>query len=239
MAPEFKYSTGKVNRGYNDRTLYIDLSNRSISEKPVTEDMKEKFTGGRGFDLWLLWQALPRDHVTRWDDPENELCIASGPLSGMPVYPGSGKSIVVSISPLTGAVIDSNVGGYFGPYLKFAGWDALEIQGKASSETVIVIDGDQRRVSIEDGSDLPDETHLLVDTLIKKLGADAPQTISVMSAGPGAEHTLMGCLNSSWYDGAQNPQIQTGWKGRSRHSLPKQENQGDCSEVLWQNNRRV
>ena len=200
MAPEFEYSTGKVSRGYNDRTLHIDLSNRSISEKPVTEDMKEKFTGGRGFDLWLLWQALPRDHVARWDDPENELCIASGPLSGMPVYPGSGKSIVVSISPLTGAVIDSNVGGYFGPYLKFAGWDALEIQGKASSETVIVIDGDQRRVSIEDGSDLPDETHLLVDTLIKKLGADAPQTISVMSAGPGAEHTLMGCLNSSWYD---------------------------------------
>ena len=200
MVSEFKYSTAKVNRGYNDRTLHIDLSNRSISEKPVTKEMKEKFTGGRGFDIWLLWQALPRDRVARWDDPENEICIASGPLSGMPVYPGSGKSIVVSISPLTGTVIDSNIGGYFGPYLKFAGWDALEIQGKASSEAVILIDGDRRRVSIEDGSDLPDETHLLVDTLIKRLGGDAPHTISVMSAGPGADHTFMGCLNSSWYD---------------------------------------
>ena len=200
MVSEFKYSAGKINRGYNDRTLYIDLSNRSISEKPVTKEMKEKFTGGRGFDLWLLWQALPRNRAARWDDSENEICIASGPLSGIPVYPGSGKSIVVSISPLTGTVIDSNVGGYFGPYLKFAGWDALEIQGKASSEAVILIDGDQRRVSIEDGSDLPDETHLLVDTLTQRLGGDAPQTVSVMSAGPGAEHTFMGTLNSSWYD---------------------------------------
>jgi aldehyde:ferredoxin oxidoreductase len=175
MVSEFKYSAGKINRGYNDRTLYIDLSNRSISEKPVTKEMKEKFTGGRGFDLWLLWQALPRNRPARWDDSENEICIASGPLSGIPVYPGSGKSIVVSISPLTGTVIDSNVGGYFGPYLKFAGWDALEIQGKASSEAVILIDGDQRRVSIEDGSDLPDETHLLVDTLTQRLGGTPPR----------------------------------------------------------------
>jgi aldehyde:ferredoxin oxidoreductase len=128
---EFKYQLGKVERGYNNRTLYIDISNMRIVEKPVTKDMKEKFIGGRGFDLWLLWQALPKDRVTKWDDPENEICIACGPLGGTPVYPGSGKSIAVAISPLTGSVIDSNVGGYFGPYLKFAGWDALEIQGNS------------------------------------------------------------------------------------------------------------
>jgi aldehyde:ferredoxin oxidoreductase len=200
---EFKYPPGKVERGYNNRTLYINISDKRIVEKPLTKDMKEKFTGGRGFDLWLLWQSLPRDRITKWDDPENEICIACGPLGGTPVYPGSGKSIAVAISPLTGSVIDSNVGGYFGPYLKFAGWDALEIQGKAKSDVVIFIDGDNGIVQTEDGSGLPTETHLLTDALAQRYGGDKPHSISVVSSGPAAEHTLMGCLNFSWYDAAR------------------------------------
>jgi len=200
---EFKYQPCKVERGYNNRTLYINISDKRIVEKPVTNDMKEKFTGGRGFDLWLLWQALPKDRITKWDDPENEICIACGPLGGTPVYPGSGKSIAVAISPLTGSVIDSNVGGYFGPYLKFAGWDALEIQGKAKSDVVIFIDGDNGIVQTEDGSRLPTETHLLTDALAQRYGGDKPHSISVVSSGPAAEHTLMGCLNFSWYDAAR------------------------------------
>jgi hypothetical protein len=48
------------------------------------------------------------------------------------------------LSPLTKVPIDSNVGGYFGPYLKFGGWDALEIQGKAEVETIVFIDSNKR-----------------------------------------------------------------------------------------------
>jgi len=154
---EFKYEPAKVERGYNNRTLYIDLSKNQITSKPVSQEMKDTFIGGRGFDIWLLWNALPKDRIVKWDDPENEVCIACGPLGGTPVYPGSGKSIAVSISPLTDSVVDSNVGGYFGPYLKFAGWDALEIQGKAQSEVVIFIDGEEGKVQIEDASQLPSE----------------------------------------------------------------------------------
>jgi aldehyde:ferredoxin oxidoreductase len=200
---EFKYDLGKVERGYNNRTLYINLSNMTIASKPVSQTMKDKFTGGRGFDLWLLWNALPKDHIVKWDEPENEICIACGPLGGTPVFPGSGKSIVVSISPLTGTVVDSNVGGYFGAYLKFAGWDALEIQGKANSEVIIFIDGDEGKVQVKDASQMPSETHLLVDILAKKYGGENSQSISIVSAGPGAEHTLFGCLNFSWYDVAR------------------------------------
>lgn len=200
---EFKYNLAKVERGYNNRTLHIDLSNMKITSKPVTKIMKDKFVGGRGFDLWLLWNALPKDRIIKWDDPENEVCIACGPLGGTPVYPGSGKSIAVSISPLTSMVVDSNVGGYFGAYLKFAGWDALEVQGKAKSEVTIFIDGDQGKVQIDDASQLPSETHLIVDILAKKYGGDNPQSTSVVSSGPGAEQTLLGCLNFSWYDVAR------------------------------------
>ena len=200
MIAEFSYSLSKVERGYNNRTLHIDLSNLRMFSKPVSQDMKEKFTGGRGFNLWLLWNALPKNRIAKWDDPENEVCIACGPLGGIPVFPGSGKSIAVSISPLTESVIDSNVGGYFGPYLKFAGWDALEIQGKAKSEVIIFIDGDAGKVQVDDAQQLPSETHLLVEILAARYGGSNLQSISVVSSGSGAEHTLFGCLNFSWYD---------------------------------------
>ena len=203
MIAEFHYELRKVERGYNNRTLCINLSSMKIMSKPVSEDMKEKFIGGRGFNLWLLWNALPKNRVIRWDDPENDICIACGPLGGTPVYPGSGKSIAVTISPLTGTVIDSNVGGYFGPYLKFAGWDALEIQGKAKSDVIVFIDGDAGKVQIEDAMQLPSETYLIVDAVAKRFGGDKPSSISVVSSGPGAENCLLGCLNFSWFDAAR------------------------------------
>jgi len=197
---EFAYPLGKVEKGYNDKTLYIHLTKNEIKSKPVTQYMKDTFIGGRGFNLWLLWNALPKDRIVKWDDPENELCIACGPLGGTSIYPGSGKSIVVTISPLTDSLIDSNVGGYFGPYLKFAGWDALEMQGKAKSEVVIFINGDEGKVAIEKAEGLPSETHLLAEILTERYGKEDKRSISIVSAGPGAEHTRFGCLNSSWYD---------------------------------------
>jgi aldehyde:ferredoxin oxidoreductase len=73
----------------------------------------------RAFDLWLLWNAVKG--TTQWDRPENAICISCGPLGGTPIYPGSGKSIVTTISPTTGSVMDSNVGGYFGPLFEVFG----------------------------------------------------------------------------------------------------------------------
>jgi aldehyde:ferredoxin oxidoreductase len=200
---DFTYVPMKIEKGYNNRTLYVDLSGMKIASKPVSEKMKETFTGGRGFNVWLLWNALPKDRVVKWNDPENEVCLAAGPLGGIPVYPGGGKSIAVAISPLTGIVVDSNVGGYFGPYLKFAGWDALEVQGKPESEVVIFIDGDACKVQVENADQFPSETHLVTEAMAQKYGGSNPLSISVVSSGPGAEHTLMGCLNVSWYDVAR------------------------------------
>ncbi len=195
---EFSYERPAIEKGYADQTLHINLSDSQISIKPVTEEMKNLFIGGKGFDLWLLWNAVKGS--TKWDDPENEVCIACGPLGGTPVYPGSGKSIVTSISPTTGSVIDSNVGGYFGPYLKFAGFDAMEIQGKADKEVVIFIDGIESRIEILEVSGVPDEAHEITNRLTYHFGKGKPRNISVVSAGPGAKNTLIGCLNFSWYD---------------------------------------
>jgi aldehyde:ferredoxin oxidoreductase len=194
----FEYPLGPIERGYNNRTLYINLSDNKILSKPVTDEMKRLFTGGRGFDLWLLWNAT--HEKTRWNDPENEICIACGPLGGTALCPGSGKSIVVTISPATQSVMDSNVGGHFGSYLKFAGWDALEIQGRADNDLIIGIDGDKGVVTLEDAQGLPRDSHLLGAALGERYGGGNLRAISTVSAGSGAEHTLMGCLNFSWYD---------------------------------------
>ncbi|UCG45307.1 MAG: aldehyde:ferredoxin oxidoreductase [Candidatus Bathyarchaeota archaeon] len=210
---EFSYQLGAVKKGYNNRTLHVDLADSRITSKAVSDRMREIFIGGRGFNLWLLWNALPKDRIIKWDDPENEICIACGPLGGTTFFPGSGKSIATSISPLTNSVMDSNVGGYFGPYLKFSGWDALEIQGKAKDETLLVIDGDVGRVTLVDAKELPSETHLLSELLTEEYGKGNRRSVSVVSSGPGAEHTRFGCLNFSWYD-SQRKAVRTKQAGR-------------------------
>lgn len=198
---KFKYEFDQLERGYAGQTLHVNVSDGTVTSKPVTEEMKQKFIGGRGFDLWLLWNSIAPE--TKWDDPQNEIVIASGPLGGTTVMPGSGKSIVVSISPATGSVIDSNVGGYFGPYLKFSGWDALEVQGKADQETVIVIDGDAQEVYLDTAEGLPEDAHLLGQAMGDKYGDGNLKSVTTVSAGSGADHTVMGCLNFSYYDNAR------------------------------------
>ena len=197
---EYTYQASPVDRGYTGQTLYVNVSDNTVTARPVSDVMKEKFIGGRGFGLWLLWHGVDDD--TRWDDPENEIVISSGPCGGTTQYAGSGKSLVVSISPLTNVVIDSNVGGHFGPLLKFAGWDALEIQGKADQDVIVVIDAPTGRVTIEEAPDVPVDTHLVGHWLIEDIAEDEKDRyfMSVVSAGTGAEHTRIGCLNFSLYD---------------------------------------
>jgi aldehyde:ferredoxin oxidoreductase len=194
----FDYDRPAIEKGYAGQTLCCDISDADISIKPVTDKMKAVFIGGKGFDLWLLWNAV--SGTTKWNDPENAICIASGPMGGTPIYPGSGKSIVTTISPLTGSVIDSNVGGYFGPYLKFSGFDALEIKGKASQDIVIFVDGIKGQVQILETVGLPDDSYDLSAILTDHFAKGKPRNISVVSTGPGAKNSLIGCLNFTWYD---------------------------------------
>lgn len=194
----FDYERPAIQKGYANQTLHVNLFGSDISIKPVVKKMKDVFVGGKGFDLWLLWNAVK--DTTKWNDPENAICIASGPLGGTPIYPGSGKSIVTTISPTTGSVIDSNVGGYFGPYLKFSGFDALEIQGKGSGDVIIFIDGITQKVQILEAFGLPDEAYEISAILTEHFGEGKPRNISVVCTGPGAKQTLIGCLNFSWYD---------------------------------------
>ncbi|RPJ18168.1 MAG: aldehyde:ferredoxin oxidoreductase, partial [Chloroflexi bacterium] len=200
LLAEFTYELRPVERGYANRTLYINLDDNTIHEKPVTQQMKDVFTGGRGFGLKLLWDALTPE--TRWNDPQNELVIANGPICGITAYPGTGKATVVTLGPLTENVIDSNVGGYFSAFLKFSGFDALEIQGKAAEDVIIFIDGDTGKVTVEPYSFEAEDTHLIGNILTAKYGGDekGKRGVAVLCAGQAAEHIRYAAINSTWYD---------------------------------------
>lgn len=213
LLAELDYDLRPVERGYANRTLYVNLSDNTVKTKPVTQQMKDLFTGGRGFGLWLLWQAI--SDKTKWDDPENEIIIANGPICGITMYPGSGKSTVVTVSPLTKSVIDSNAGGYFAPYLKFSGFDALEIQGKADEDVIIVIDGDKGRVTIEKAPLEDLDSHLVGRQLTEMYAVDEKDKrgVSVVSSGQAGKHSRYAMLNLSWYD-ARRKEVRVKQAGR-------------------------
>ena len=199
---EMRYEPARVEHGYSGETLYVNVGTGAIERRPVTQEMKDKFIGGRGFGLWRLWNAVT--DKTKWDSPENEIVIGAGPIGGITTYAGAGKSLVVSLSPTTGSVIDSNVGGYFGPYLKFSGWDSLEVQGRADKDVIVFIDGDNGVVQILECTEEDLNTHVLAERLLHTFAdSDSPKdlrAISTVSAGIGAEHTRIGCLNFSFFD---------------------------------------
>ena len=200
LLKNWEYNWTPLARGYTDKTLYINVGTTEISEKNVPPLMKEKFIGGKGYGLRLLWDATKPE--TRWDDPENEIIISSGPIGGITQYSGTGKSLVVTISPQTDSVMDSNVGGFFGPFLKFSGFDALELQGKSEKDIIVYIDGINHKVEIFEAPGEAVDSHVLAEQLTEMFAdnENEKKSIGVVSTGSAAEHSLIGMLNFSFYD---------------------------------------
>ena len=200
LLKEVPFTPSLPEKGYNGRTLHVDVGTLAVTEKPVTQQMKDLFVGGRGFGLWHLWNAVTPK--TRWNDPENEIVISPGPVCGITQYAGTGKSLVVTISPETEIPIDSNVGGYFGPLLKFSGFDALELQGKSGKQLILFIDGQKGILRLEEAPAGPVDSHVLAEVLTAHYAEDDADrvNVSVVSSGAAAEHGLIGMLNFSWFD---------------------------------------
>lgn len=196
---EFDYQVTPIDKGYTDKVLYVNVGTKEVKEKDVPAEMKEKFIGGKGYGLKLLWEATKKD--TKWDDPENEIIIAPGPIAGITQYAGAGKSLCVSISP-TDFIMDSNVGGFYGPFLKFSGFDAIELQGKAEKDVIVFLDGVNGKVEIYESPELPVDSHVLAEVLTE-MYADSDKdkkNVAVVSAGTAADNSLIGMLNFSFYD---------------------------------------
>ena len=202
LVKEYQYDITPMVKGYSDKTLHINLTGNEIKIKDVPLEMKEKFIGGKGYGLRYLWDATTPE--TKWNDPENEIVISGGPVCGITQYSGTGKSLVVTISPQTDSVIDSNVGGWFGPFLKLNGFDAIELQGKAERDVIIILDGRDGtgKIRIEEAPADPINSHVLAEALTEMYcpTEQDKMKIAVVSTGIAAEHSLIGLLNFSFYD---------------------------------------
>jgi aldehyde:ferredoxin oxidoreductase len=204
---QIKYEPARVAGGYTDRILRVDLGTQEVAIQELPPDFKNKYIGGRGYALKVIWDGTTRE--TRSDSPDNILVMASGPLGNEPGFPGTGKFIVGTISPLTDTFIDSNVGGHFGPLLKLAGFDALAVSGIAREDAVILVDGDAQTISIaaapvyEKGTDkgaLSFGQRLLKDVN----GGEYSDSLAAVTAGEGAKNARFGIINSLFFDRRRN-----------------------------------
>lgn len=135
--------------GYIGKILRINLSDKTIKTEELDLKTAQKFIGGRGLGTKMLM-----DEIDPNVDPlgsDNKLIFVTGPLTGTNT-PTGGRYMVVTKSPLSGTVACSNSGGYWGPELKFAGYDMIVFEGKADSPVYINIVDD--KVEILDAKQL-------------------------------------------------------------------------------------
>lgn len=152
--------------GYTSRSLRIDLSSGRTDIVDTPAALMQKFIGGRGAGVALTG----RKAMENFDAPSMPLIFASGPLVATEA-PTSGRSSVISRSPLTGTIFDCSVGGKFGTELKLAGFDLIEITGIASTLKMISIN--DQDVTISDASPLAGKNVTEVRKAIGADGADA------------------------------------------------------------------
>ncbi|MFX0123546.1 MAG: aldehyde ferredoxin oxidoreductase family protein, partial [Candidatus Hodarchaeota archaeon] len=178
-----------MTNGYNNRLARINLSTNQITTEPLP-NITETFLGGKGLGAYILTRELAA-HI----DPlgsENKLVIVTGPLQGSNV-PICGRYAVITKSPLTGLILDSHAGGSIGPELKFAGYDALIIEGSAPKPCYISIFDEE--IEIRNGEHLKGLTTLEKENQIKKDLEN--EEIKIMSIGVAGEKMVkFSCITS-------------------------------------------
>ncbi len=168
--------------GYGGKILRINVSTGETNVEKVTEEMIKKYLGGDGFAVKLLYETVPKG--TEPYAPENAVIITPGVLTGAPL-PTSGKVLFCTKSPLTATISESVMGGSIGAELKYAGYDAVVITGKAEKPSYLFInDDDVKVVTCEEL--WRKNTREADEILKKKLGAD----VKVASIGVAGENLV-------------------------------------------------
>jgi aldehyde:ferredoxin oxidoreductase len=175
--------------GYMGQILRVNLTEGKVSKEPLPpEDVLRKWIGGRGLGVYLMLREVnPKvDPLS----PENKAIVATGPLTGVIGIPSAGRWCSVTKAPLTGTIHDSQSGGKAGPELKFAGFDAVIIEGASDHPVYLWIhDG---KAELRDAKHLwGKDTHTTTDSIKEELapaiGKDEAKEIKVITIGPAGE----------------------------------------------------
>jgi aldehyde:ferredoxin oxidoreductase len=170
--------------GYAGKVLEVNLTSGKISKASVDDETLRKFIGGSGLAAKLfLDRVSPQVEPL---SPQNTLFVMTGPLQGTNL-PGAGRFNVSAKSPLTNIWGEGNCGGTFGPELKFAGWDAIIIEGASDRPVYLFIDDD--KVEIRDAADLwGKDSYETADMLAEKIGGG--KKVKVLAIGQAGENLV-------------------------------------------------
>jgi aldehyde:ferredoxin oxidoreductase len=142
-------------RGYNGKILRINLTSKKLKVEEPGEDFYRTYLGGAGLASYYLLRYM-RPGVDPLG-PENMLIFTSSVISGVP-FAGMTRFTVAAKSPLTGGYGEAGAGGFWGPELKFSGFDAVVITGRADQPSYLnICDGkvelrpDQKLWGLETG----------------------------------------------------------------------------------------
>ena len=144
--------------GYGGTILWVDLEKKELVRESLKPQLAKSFLGGRGINSWLLYKnVIPGESPFH---PQNPLIFGIGPITGT-MLPAASRFTVTARSPLTYGQGDANAGGYFGPELKFAGYDHIIFVGRSKNPVYLFIEND--RVELKDANPVS-YTHLTLPT---------------------------------------------------------------------------
>ncbi len=166
-----------MGRGYLGKLLWADLSDNELRDEDLDKELCRRFIGGYGLGAGILFnrQKAGVDPL----GPHSILGILTGPLTGTASLGGS-RYTVAGKSPLTGGWGDANSGGDFGPYLKFAGYDAVFFTGISEKPVYLFIHDDK--------AELRNAEHLW--------GKDSFETEDILKSELG-KHVRVACIGPS------------------------------------------
>ncbi|MHB1415903.1 MAG: aldehyde ferredoxin oxidoreductase family protein [Chloroflexota bacterium] len=163
--------------GYQGKILRVDLTTRRTWDEPLDEAAARSLVGGSG----LAWRYVDEAGLVDPLGPDNPLVFLTGPLVGT-AMPSAGRFSVCAVSPLTGLWGEANSGGFFGPELRFAGYDGIVIAGQADAPTWLsVVEG---QAHLHDAAGLwGADTYLTQERVREALGEAKARVACIGPAG--------------------------------------------------------
>ena len=167
--------------GYSGKILRVDLTGRSVSVETPSEQFYRTYMGGSALNLYYLLKEMEAgvDPLS----PDNILAFSVGTLTGARVS-GQSRLTITAKSPLTGAIGDSQGGGFFPAKLKFAGFDAVIVKGRAETPLYLLID--EGKAELREADHLWGKTTETVEAAIKE-ELDDQDNLEILQTGPAGE----------------------------------------------------
>jgi len=166
--------------GYQGQLLVVDLTTAQVTTRSLDPALLRAYLGGSSLSAALLYPYLTRDLDPLV--PDNPLLILGGPFTGL-AGPAEGRFTVCAKSPATGLWGESNCGGFFGPELRFAGYDGLLVTGRASSPAYLWIHHDRVEIRPADHLWGQADTYATQERLRAEVGEKLARVLCLGVAG--------------------------------------------------------